>query len=632
MFVQSINQNMNSMKYLVLGILGMLCLTHIRCQKGPQYDLAIKQVQLFDSKNKKVIDNQTILINADTIAKIIDGNEAFTAVKIINGDHRLLVPGFVDTHVHLRQMLDVAPGYAIPVVDHTFRKKLAQTLLPYGVTTAIDMGQPESWIPETITWQKNTSPDFPNYYISGGAMISKLSWDKNPSIHHTVVNSPKEGIQKVQDYANQGISNLKLYWKLEIPEMKAIISEAKKHNFVISAHVDNNMVTIPEAIELGVLNFEHFFSTMPSILNINEHWRPMKTRFGLPDGNNIDDFSTSTLFFFKYIKENPELETKLFALFDLLAAEKATISTAIHNFGAAANKTDFFSSFSKFPLRDAVDLPDFSKEQLQELQEAYSIMMDYLKIAHDKGVELRIGTDTDQAGKAMISELVLLYEAGLDIEEILQIATLNGAKAMKIDHLYGSIAVGKQADVVLFDKNPFDDYKNFTSKKTVIKSGKVLSFKKSVVKKLVQFIKEDNLKKGLDWYVSNHGKNDYDTAQAYEFIEISYYALQKEQLQEAKTLFEFTQQQFPDCTYMYNEKALNKIGYEFLKAEKNASAIFVFQFNASLFPDSYNVYDSLGEAYLKNNDKEGALKNYKKPLELNPENTNAKEMLGTIGS
>ena len=49
--------------------------------------------------------------------------------------------------------------------------------------------------------------------------------------------------------------------------------------------------------------------------------------------------------------------------------------------------------------------------------------------------------------------------------------------------------------------------------------------------------------------------------------------------------------------------------------------------NVKLYPKSSNVYDSLGEAYMKNGDKELAIENYKKSLELAPNNENAKQML-----
>ena len=69
------------------------------------------------------------------------------------------------------------------------------------------------------------------------------------------------------------------------------------------------------------------------------------------------------------------------------------------------------------------------------------------------------------------------------------------------------------------------------------------------------------------------------------------------------------------------------MGYEFLNQKKNLIAIAIFKFNVSAYPKSSNVYDSLGEAYMNNGDKQLAILNYKKSLELNTDNNNAKEAL-----
>lgn len=66
------------------------------------------------------------------------------------------------------------------------------------------------------------------------------------------------------------------------------------------------------------------------------------------------------------------------------------------------------------------------------------------------------------------------------------------------------------------------------------------------------------------------------------------------------------------------EAILNKIGYAFLKEKSFDNAIIVFQENAKQFPNNANTWDSLGEAYFINHDKENALKSYKKALELDP--------------
>ncbi|TFB31749.1 tetratricopeptide repeat protein [Pedobacter alluvionis] len=72
---------------------------------------------------------------------------------------------------------------------------------------------------------------------------------------------------------------------------------------------------------------------------------------------------------------------------------------------------------------------------------------------------------------------------------------------------------------------------------------------------------------------------------------------------------------------------LNKIGYAFLKEKSVDNAIIVFEENARLFPDNANTWDSLGEAYFINRDKENALKSYKKALALDPNSESAKAMI-----
>jgi CubicO group peptidase (beta-lactamase class C family) len=80
-------------------------------------------------------------------------------------------------------------------------------------------------------------------------------------------------------------------------------------------------------------------------------------------------------------------------------------------------------------------------------------------------------------------------------------------------------------------------------------------------------------------------------------------------------------------SYYLNENEFNNLGYLFLRREKTKEAIEIFKLNVEAFPESYNTYDSLGEAYMKNGDKELAIKNYKKSLDLNASNTNAVNML-----
>ena len=78
------------------------------------------------------------------------------------------------------------------------------------------------------------------------------------------------------------------------------------------------------------------------------------------------------------------------------------------------------------------------------------------------------------------------------------------------------------------------------------------------------------------------------------------------------------------------EDRINQLGYTLLGEKKYTEAIAIFNLNVEMYPKSANTYDSLAEAYMKSGNKELAVKNYKKSLELDPANQNAVEMLKTL--
>jgi CubicO group peptidase (beta-lactamase class C family) len=75
------------------------------------------------------------------------------------------------------------------------------------------------------------------------------------------------------------------------------------------------------------------------------------------------------------------------------------------------------------------------------------------------------------------------------------------------------------------------------------------------------------------------------------------------------------------------EPLINQLGYHFLRKKRFDEAITVFQLNVEAFPQSFNVYDSLGEAYMEKGETGLAVANYEKSLELNPDNQNGRDML-----
>src|SRR5258706_3128734 len=86
------------------------------------------------------------------------------------------------------------------------------------------------------------------------------------------------------------------------------------------------------------------------------------------------------------------------------------------------------------------------------------------------------------------------------------------------------------------------------------------------------------------------------------------------------------------ATYNFDEAELNSLGYQLIRARKFKDAIRILQLNTEAYPQSGNVYDSLGEAYMDDGNKPQAIANYQKSLQLNPKNGGAAQMLQKLNA
>ncbi|MHC4428022.1 MAG: alpha/beta fold hydrolase [Planctomycetota bacterium] len=85
-----------------------------------------------------------------------------------------------------------------------------------------------------------------------------------------------------------------------------------------------------------------------------------------------------------------------------------------------------------------------------------------------------------------------------------------------------------------------------------------------------------------------------------------------------------------DHVYDFREGVLNNLGYGVMRAGMIDLAIDVFRLNTAAYPEAFNTWDSLAEAFMNKGDLEQAVKYYNKSLELQPDNTNAVQMLERI--
>ena len=429
-----------------------------------KFDLAVENAKVFDSKKGTLSSNRTILIKDGIIVKVIGRQKNYYAAKTIDAGGKLVTPGLVDTHIHptdVYRTYGKLPEYLPKDSLTVYRKRLSDTFLPYGVTSAMIMGHSEKWLQPIFDWKSNPQPNYLDISTVGGALVSNEG--RKPYINHVIVDSPLAARQKVLEYHKLCLKHIKLYWKLRRPEFEAAFKTADSLKMKVYGHIDQNVMYIDTTLDIGLRNYEHILTLVNSAWSVQNDDKDFKLEMQkhYAPGAASANRQLERLEMFRYIHDKkPEL---INALIDKLSKSNTTFSTSIHLMAEPFGLT-YFTTKADTSL---------SPEQLARCREDFKIFMGYVKQSFDKGIQLRIGTDWPSGGKVFLSELLLLSEYGFTISEILQIATLNGAVALGQENQYGSIEKGKKANLLIWNKSPFDDYKNFLSDKTIIKDGVV---------------------------------------------------------------------------------------------------------------------------------------------------------------
>lgn len=440
-------------------------------------DLIITHASVFDSETGNVRPDQTILINGGRILAVMSQSEATRrlADKTIDAAGRFVTPGFIDVHHHTDTILGdsvTAGGGMIqnlsmhPDSIQAYRRRFAAAYMPYGVTTVREAGGDDRYLEMSRVWMTPV-PWAPDFYPSGGALVSHEE-GRTPYASHTEVMSPEAAAAKVREYHDLGFKYVKLYWRLREPELIAALETANELEMVPFAHIDFGVVSITRALELGVRDFEHAYTLVRDMFTeeeIGEIWTSQTQRMlqGRPDAA----FFVQTFELMNAIGYN---HRGMIELIDRMAELDASVTPTLHVFAQVYSGLTYFRSPPKGKFNDTSELED---EIIERGVAGFRIMQSYVWHMFHRGIRLNLGTDCLDPGRAALSELLLMHEAGIPIPAVLQIATINGARTMRIEDEVGTIAPGKRAHLIIFDESPFDDLNNLLSEKTVIKDGVV---------------------------------------------------------------------------------------------------------------------------------------------------------------
>ena len=224
-----------------------------------------------------------------------------------------------------------------------------------------------------------------------------------------------------------------------------------------------------------------------------------------------------------------------------------------------------------------------------------SIFADDLGLLRAAGVRIVLGTDNGQRNVVDEADNVRRLTKWSNADLLTMLATTTAADVFPSRKI-GRLEDGYEASFLALDGDPLEDWSALRRVAVRVKQGHVIEVppeKPSVVSAVLPIA----LQRGATPAIAEYER------------------LQREQ----------------PGQFAFGEAEINRLGYELLQKDKSADAIAVFEYNAKTFPSSANVWDSLAEAYMRSGDREKAIANYRKSLELNPHNTNARDMLKKLG-
>jgi len=431
----------------------------------------IDHVRVIDGTGAPAKEDQVILIVNGKISMIASAGQPRDQLmpantKTIDGTGKTVFPGLVGMHEHLFYPLpDGGPGL-LPLYGE-MADSAPRLYLAGGVTTARTAGSLEPYTDISVKQMIDSgSIPGPKLFLTGPYLEGSPAI--GPQLH--TLTGPGDAANLVTYWAGEGITSFKAYMQITPEELKAAIDAAHTKGLKVTGHLC--AVGFKEAAGLGIDNLEH------GLVVDTEFYSGKKE--GVCPGQHPPQVDLA-----KMDVEGPQIQG---TIHDLIAHHVALTSTLAIFESFAPNRPpmsqemrvresllpDAWGSFVTTRASIATRAAEAPSEVISArlLQMEMQFERDFAK----QGGLLMAGCDPTGYGGVLPGfgdqrNLELLVEAGFTPEQTIQIATENGAKWLGQEAHVGTIAPGKDADLVLVDGNPAKNIADVEKVDTVFKGG-----------------------------------------------------------------------------------------------------------------------------------------------------------------
>jgi imidazolonepropionase-like amidohydrolase len=432
--------------------------------------VVLTHVRIIDGTGASAVGDRNVILEGGKIAAIEKGADVAktrtedTMVLDLRGYS--VMPGIVGMHNHLfyiaRPDLDANLHYESPVLIPQMTFSAPRLYLAGGVTTMRTTGSVETYadlnLKRDIDAGKVPGPhlDVTGPYLEGATSI----FTQMPHL-----TSPEQARATVDYWADMGVTSFKAYMNISRAELKAAIDEVHKLGLKITGHLCS--VTYKEAAELGIDDLEHGFS--------------VNTEFD--SGKKLDVCSGSggeeTLA--RMDPNGPEAKELIQTLVSHHVAVTSTLPVAENEAGPGRPpvRQQVLDAMTPQAHEDFLLLrQQLSFQPAPKIDQALlwkrELALERAFVA--AGGLLLSGPDPTGNGEVLPGfgdqrGIELLVEAGFTPVEAIQIATLNGAIYMGKQNEIGSIAPGKNADLVVIKGDPSRQISDIENVEIVFKDG-----------------------------------------------------------------------------------------------------------------------------------------------------------------